>query len=257
MEGPILAAEIIAFLLEQGTDTNFFNEFIHLLCSYFHGRGGAVPTKGDMNEATRFQAALAKWNECRTLERPTPANSVLKTTFAVYTAATSLTLTGDPDNDWMAVRRVLETGTCSRLKDVANDVRNVRLLQRGTVLRQSLAQNWRDYGKYHDALAITRQSFLQEHFAAAHKPESGVVVMNMHKAKGKQFDEVIIFEGWPKRARGEIVANPDRIVTANSQVGSMSHARQNFRVSITRAKSRTTILTPRDDICVLLTASVC
>lgn len=252
MEGPILAAEIIAFLLQQGRDPDCFDQFVDLLCSYFHGRGGAAPTKGDMDEAARFRAALAKWNDCVSAGKPTPGNSVLKASFAAYEAAVALGLTGDPDKDWIAVRATLEAGGCSRLKDVAKEVRNVRLLERGTQLRQGLAQDWRDSSGYRDALSITRQSFVQEHFATAHKPESGVVVMNMHKAKGKQFDEVIIFEGWPKRVKREVVANPDRIVGGNVRQAVMTQARQNFRVSITRAKVRTTILTPRDDVCVLL-----
>jgi DNA helicase-2/ATP-dependent DNA helicase PcrA len=253
MEGPILAAEIIAFLLQQDGDGASFNQLVQLLCGYFHGRGGAAPTRGDLEEAARFRAALAKWNECLAKGRPAPANSVLKATDEIYRSASSLALTGDPDRDWVAVRSVLDAGGCSRLKDVAKEVRNVRLLERGTQLRQGLLQDWRDFGGYRNALEITRQAFVQEHFATAHKPESGVVVMNMHKAKGKQFDEVIIFEGWPRRVRGEIVANPDRIVGGNVRTGAMTQARQNFRVSVTRAKIRTTILTPKDDICVLLT----
>lgn len=255
MEGPILAAEIIAFLLQQRGHAGCFDEFIELMCGYFHGRGGAAPTKGDMDEAARFRGALAKWNECLAKGRPTPGNSVLKGTHVVHQASAGLTLTGDPDADWVAVRGVLDAGPCQRLNDVAKEVRNVRLLERGTQLRQGLAQDWRDTGGYRNALAITRQSFVQEHFATANKPESGIVVMNMHKAKGKQFDEVIIFEGWPKRVRGEIVANPDRIVSGNFHDGAMTQARQNFRVSVTRAKVRTTILTPKDDVCVLLLPS--
>ena len=255
MEGSILAAEIIAFLLQQRGHAGCFDEFVELMCGYFHGRGGAAPTKGDMDEAVRFRGALAKWNECLAKGRPTPGNSVLKGTHAVHQASAALTLTGDPDADWVAVRGVLDAGPCQQLNDIAKEVRNVGLLERGTQLRQGLAQDWRDTSGYRNALAITRQSFVQEHFATAHKPESGIVVMNMHKAKGKQFDEVIIFEGWPKRARGEIVANPDRIVSGNIHDGPMTQARQNFRVSITRAKVRTTILTPRDDVCVLLLPS--
>jgi len=253
MEGPILAAEIIAFLLQQDGGPGHFDQFVELLCSYFHGRGGNAPTKKNMDEAARFRAALDKWKECIAAGRAVPGNSVLNATHEVCRQAMALDLVGNPDKDWVAVRSVLQEGGCSRLQDVAKEVRNVRLLERGTQLREGLAQNWRDFGVYQNALLITRQSFVREHFATAHRPETGVVVMNMHKAKGKQFDEVIIFEGWPKRARREIVANPDRIVTSNIRAGAMTQARQNFRVSVTRAKIRTTILTPRDDICVLLT----
>ncbi|ARU18321.1 UvrD-helicase domain-containing protein [Croceicoccus marinus] len=252
MEGPILAAEMIAFLLQQRSHGGCFDDFVDLLCSFFEGRGGATPRNGDLKEAARFRSALEKWNGCLAKGKATPGNSVLQSTFAVYQAANAVVLTGKPDFDWTMVREVLETGDCKRLVEVAEEARNLRLLERGTSLRQSLSQDWRDTGAYENALAITRQSFVQEHFATAHKPESGVVVMNMHKAKGKQFDEVIIFEGWPTRFKGEIKRNPDRIVGGNVRAGPMTQARQNFRVSVTRAKIRTTIMSPKDDVCVLL-----
>src|SRR5581483_8381436 len=253
MEGPILAAQIVALLLQQRRGDAALEELAGLLGGYFHGRRGAAPTKSDIAEAARISAAMEKWKERSRDGRPVPANSILRATAEVQAASAALALSGDPDKDWVAVRATLEGGACMRLQDVGAEVRNVRLLERGTQLRQGLAQDWRDFGSYRNALAVTQQAFVQEHLATAHKPETGVVVMNMHKAKGKQFDEVIIFEGWPKRVGREIKANPDRIVSWNRRNGAMTQERQNFRVSVTRAKLQTTILTPGDDVCVLLT----
>jgi DNA helicase-2/ATP-dependent DNA helicase PcrA len=252
MEAPILGAEIIAFLMQPDGGDRHLSEFIELVCCYYRGKGGGTPSQASLSEARSIRTAYEKSLVEPKAGKTSAKKSILVRMRATYEQARTVPLVGDPDSDWLAVRQALEAGCCARMKEIAGEVRNVRLLARGTQLRQSLSQDWRDYGAYRNALAITRHAFVREHFATAHRPETGVIVMNMHKAKGKQFDEVIVFEGWPQKVRGEIVSNPNRIVRSNSREGDLTNARQNFRVSVTRAKTRTTILTPADDPCVLL-----
>ncbi|RFB96546.1 AAA family ATPase [Rhizobium leguminosarum bv. trifolii] len=252
MEGPILAAETLAYLMQQPKTPNALSNLVDLICSYLHGRGGNSPTKTDIGNAQSLKSALANWNAALLAVKPPAAKSIVRATDSVLKQILELALDGNPNDDWIAVRKVLAKGDCARLNAIAKDVRNVRLLERGTQLRQGLIDDWRENGRYSNALEITRRAFVQDHFSTGQKPEAGIVVMNMHKSKGKQFDEVIIFEGWPVVVKGKMVANLDRIVPTNLIEAASSQHRQNFRVSVTRAKQRTTILTPRVDPCVLL-----
>jgi len=252
LEAAILGAEVIAFLMQLDTDGLHFERFIALICNYFQGKGGDTPTKGALNEAASIKKAYGEHLACLTAGRALRKSSILVAMLAVYAQARELALTGDPDQDWRAVRRLLEDGACPRLKEIAQEVRNIRVLERGTQLRQALSQDWRDHGSYRNALAIIRQAFVQEHLSTNAKPETGVVVMNMHKSKGKQFDEVIIFEGWPIKRKGQLPYNADRIVRFNSRAEIDDQSRQNLRVSVTRGRRHTTILTPKGDPCVLL-----
>jgi DNA helicase-2/ATP-dependent DNA helicase PcrA len=252
LEAAILGAEVIALLMQPDIDAHHFEQFIALIRNYFHGKGGDAPTKGALNEAANIQKAYNEYLACCASGKALRKNSILTAILAVYGQARELSLTGDPDKDWRSMRRILEDGSCSRLKELALEVRNIRVLERGTQLRQALSQDWRDNGAYRNALATVRQAFVQEHFSTNAKPEIGVVVMNMHKAKGKQFDEVIIFEGWPIKRKGQPPYNADRIVRFNSRDQIDDQARQNLRVSVTRGKRNTTILTPKNDPCVLL-----
>jgi DNA helicase-2/ATP-dependent DNA helicase PcrA len=251
-EAAILAAEIIAHLLESDLDGRHFDKLVQLLCNYFQGKGSDDPSKGDMKEAAGIRKAYEESLKRQAQGKAVKANSIIVAVIETYQAARAIGLTGDPDADWRNIRKCLEEGRCPRLKDAAIEVKNIRLLDRGAQLRLDLSQCWRDAGKYAGALEIIRSSFKQEHFAVSGKVETGVLVMNMHKAKGKQFDEVIIFEGWPIIVKRQIVANVDRIVRGNSADNANEQARQNLRVSVTRGKKRTLILTPKADPCVLL-----
>ena len=252
MEAAILGAEVIALLLQPAIGDLHLEQFVELVCNFFRGKGGDEPTRGALKEAEGIRKAHAEFAACRIAGKPLSQEQHFRESLLRLHHTRALVLTGIPDDDWRGMRRVLQEGACVRLQQVAEEVRNVRVVDRGTYLRQALTQDWRDHGEYRNALAITRQAFMQEHFSTTAKPETGVVVMNMHKAKGKQFDEVIIFEGWPTTVKGAPPHNPDRIVRFNSKDEVNDQARQTFRVSATRAKRRTTILTPQGDPCILL-----
>lgn len=252
IEGAMLAAEILAFLLQPELPGEDVCELLSLLGNFFRGKGGGTPTVTAMNEVRRIKRAAEKVIECEKAGKELPKNSIVRPILDTYRKCRSLKLLGNPEEDWSTVRGILQDSECNRLHEVADEARNIRLLGRGTQLREALSQAWRETGAYTDALDIVRKSLVQEHFARSKKPETGILVMNMHKIKGHQFDEVIIFEGRPRRPRGKIISNPDRIVRGNKEENNSSYARQNLHVSITRAKSCTTIMTPRNDRCILL-----
>lgn len=252
VEAIILAAEIVAYMMEPGDRLQAEDELVELVGNYYLGRGGGAPNATDINEAAKLKRAYAKLQQAVEAGRSPSAASIAYKLLDVYRTVQGQQFTGDPDEDWLAVRRAMEESQCKQLHKVAEDVRDLRILRRGTHLRSELGALWREYGSYRRALDRVRNAFVAEHFAISQQGDDGVVVTNMHKVKGKQFDEVVIFEGWPRVHKGRIQSNPGRIVRSNALQNVTSHSLYNFRVSITRARQRTTILTPKNDPCVLL-----
>lgn len=153
-----------------------------------------------------------------------------------------LSLSGNPEEDWGAVRELIATSTAPQVARVAEDARFLRLLHRGSALRTALSEMWRTQGGYLGAEAALRDALLQEHFVAAQKEWRGLHLMTIHKAKGKEFDEVVIYEG----------TFSGRIVAANADAKRVAQSRLALRVAVTRAIRRTTIVTPQRDGCQLL-----
>ena len=58
-----------------------------------------------------------------------------------------------------------------------------------------IAEVWRSQGCYHNARALLDAALVEDQFVATTRRHLGVTVMTIHKAKAKEFDEVIVFEG--------------------------------------------------------------
>jgi DNA helicase-2/ATP-dependent DNA helicase PcrA len=229
-EGPALAAVLIGGLLEGAASADVLKDrLLSDVISHIRGRKG-----GDINQVdlkltdalTAFRSGSKLWGSSRT--------SLVADVAAIAEGRIALELTGDPERDWLTIRDLVAVSAHDKLLAVVSDARFVRLLNRGTQLRDSLSARWRSDGCYATARQIVADALLQEHFSASTRAWTGVNVMTIHKAKGKEFDEVILFEG----------GRTGRFLRDNATEKDVEQARLALRVGVTRARQRTTLLTP-------------
>lgn len=237
-ESPSLAANVIAVLLEGGPVAALASRLVATLHTHIRGRGGnKAPAQAEMDLAGAIGTYMST-GKIRGKNRELVVTECQR----IAAERADLQLSGNPEDDWTAVRELIASSSAPQVARVAEDARFLRLLHRGSALRTALSEMWRTRGNYVGAEAALRDALLQEHFVAAQKEWRGLHVMTIHKAKGKEFDEVIIYEG----------AFSGRIVAANADSRRIAQSRLALRVAVTRAIRRTTIVTPQRDGCQFL-----
>lgn len=235
-EAPALAAILIAGVLEGGTTSaETAQRLIVDLCTHIRGRkGNDPPNQAELGIA----GALGGYLQSGAV-RGKKREQIVQESIRVAEERHSLDLSGDPWEDWLAVRRLLAGSAADVLRQIAEDAKYLRLLHKGAALRSRLGELWRTSAGYRGAASAVCDALLQEHFSASTKEWRGVHVMTIHKSKGKEFDEVIIYEG----------SHQGRIARANANDRELAQARLVLRVGVTRARQRATILTPKSDPC--------
>ncbi|QIL80935.1 ATP-dependent helicase [Diaphorobacter sp. HDW4A] len=238
-EAPSLAAVLIASLLEGGpTPAAIAQRLIRDLCVHIRGRKGAkLPNQAELD----LVDALDGYLNSGTIKGPKKKRTV-EAIQAVAQARFDFRLFGDPGVDWLAVRDLLDSSGIDVLQQVATDAKYLRLLHKGAALRSRLNELWRSAGTYTGAEVAVRDALVQEHFSASLKDWKGIHVMTIHKSKGKEFSEVIVYEG----------SHQGRILRGNATEREGAQALLALRVAVTRAMKRATILTPSNDRCPFL-----
>ena len=232
-EGPALAAVTIAGLLDgQGTVVDMSQRLISDLCRHVRGRkGGARPSQQQLTLAEGLEAFVDTGNL-----RGSNRKAIAVECLAISKQRLQIQMTGDPRRDWLRVRSLFENAKSPDLQNIASDARFLKFLNRGTQLRSRLAEIWRTTGTYFGAGLAVEGALTREHFAAASQTFHGIHVMTLHKSKGKQFTEVIVYEG-PSKFR-------DKIVRPNGTEQDLARGRLTLRVGVTRAEKFTLILSP-------------
>ncbi len=204
------------------------------LCTHIRGRRGNDQPQTEL-QLTGAITAFLSTGKIRGKNR----ELIITEAARIAGASVSLTHSGDPAHDWLALRRLLELSLAPAIRQVAVDARYLRLLTRGTTFRDQLGELRRQNQSYRSAVACLEAALRQEHFSSSLRDPQGVQVMTIHKSKGKEFDEVFAFEGYKN----------GKFIRAGATPSEIAQARLALRVAVARARSRATILFPKSEPC--------
>ncbi|WP_196806996.1 UvrD-helicase domain-containing protein [Rhodanobacter sp. OR87] len=146
---------------------------------------------------------------------------------------------GDPGKDWITIKRALRQAGDTSLTDVAKNLDYLVAFNRGKRISSGLGAVWVRDGQYTGARGILELALAQDQILGGVDDPPGVQVMNVHKAKGKQFDGVIVV----REARHDGQQLVSSFVWWGDQPP-YHRSRKILRVAITRAKTHTLMLGP-------------
>lgn len=235
----LLAARFAAFLLEPKDAANIEADLaisMELIAASKRSTGKAqVAVKKMLEQAAKIRSGKAL--------NINIANAIR----AVISGLHLTSFSGDPAQDWLTVKNALRNSGQSELLSVAIQLDFLVAFQRGHRISSALAAEWLRDGAYVHARVALDQALAQEQILDGVEPPSGLQVMNFHKAKGKQFDGVIIVREARRTTNGV-----DSSFIWRGDAPPYPKSRRVLRVGITRARTHTLLLDPIWPSCPLL-----
>lgn len=197
--GVLLASRLGAYLLEPkepALRTEELATCLDLLVQAAKAKGG--PTS--LAKAARFVRWAATLRDCKA------CNVGLVTALrALLQKRDGVKFDGVPKLDWIAMRRLLGEAGHDDLTAVAEALEYLVAFNRGARISQALASLWSEQGHYAGARGALEAALAQEQLIGIGEELDGIHVMNVHRAKGKQFDGVVLFRSqhtspfaWPR-----------------------------------------------------------
>jgi DNA helicase-2/ATP-dependent DNA helicase PcrA len=222
----LLATRVVALCLEPIANRwESLATGLDLIAALYRARGGVSNVK-KAQQLSRNADSARKHRLQGSAKCPKSLNAVLERTG-------SGRLTGNPGEDWLAVRRLLDSSGTKELQLVARLVMYLMAFNRGRLISDRLAEVWQRTGAYQGARALIESAITEDQIVGSDGDLVGINVMTMHKSKGKEFDGVIVLH----LGNGISPFSPD------SEAAPFRKSRRLLRVAITRARDYVLMLT--------------
>jgi DNA helicase-2/ATP-dependent DNA helicase PcrA len=222
------AAIVVASILEwpTGPADESVARTLRAIAGFYKLKNAETATNTAADNARKYDEA-----EIKVANGEAPRINAAKALVAAYAAG--IELSGEPVADWKAARRVLHD--IDALNELFREVRLVRLFRATDALASWLGERWLAFSSYAGASDMVKRILDQERLIAAERDPHGCILMNMHKAKGKEFDGVVLVEG----------AFKSRFLDERNEVAPFEGSRRLLRVGLTRARTLVTIVRPQ------------
>jgi len=224
----LLSSRMVSFLLEprpaESAELIDLADALDLAAAVFRARGG----NGNLSQAQRL-AVNATQSRAGRAPR---ANGVAAKLLGALRTLRLHNFSGEPKRDWIEARRILREAGANPLESIAKDAEQLVAFQRGQRIASSLTDLWQSQGNYRNARTALDAALAEDQLLSGGNDLHGILVMTVHKSKGKEFDAVIIFD--------DPNSSP---LTFCPEVAPHPRCRRLLRVGITRARHHVLILT--------------
>jgi len=224
----LLSARVTSYLLEAdcvGADDGLAT--VTELVADMHRAGGK---KTHLATAAR----LDKWASA-IREGKTPKTKMIKALAGLLNTLREFPWSGSPTADWLAIRKQLESLQVDELLKVAEHVRFLRVLRRGSLIEDELTSLWQKQGNYQGAMAAVEEAITREQVIDTVRPPARCTVMTMHQLKAREYDAVVLAEDQYHR------------FLARNESSPYMDTRRLLQVCVTRARHHVVIVTSRKD----------
>lgn len=176
-----------------------------------------------------------------------PTINLVKALHSVIARICDEGFAGDPAADWLFVKHTLHATGQAELTRAASQLDFLVAFQRGDRISGALSDEWLRDGAYTRARSALDTALAQDQILNGLEEPPGLQVMNIHKAKGKQFDGVILV-----RELRHTGSRPESSFVWRGDVDPYPKSRRLIRVGATRAQRRLLILNPVWPACPVL-----